>query len=86
MEYVQVDRTSVQLALPETVDVLKNEAAVFRILKKGLLAVNVKIGDVVVINGYGNLAPLTTPGGKRFVVAKAEHVCFIIEPEDMKGE
>jgi len=89
----QRSAVEVELALPDGIkreDV--DDAAVFEILSVGPWLTDsenayynrVMVGDLVQLTNFGDFAQVKLPNGRRTIVGRASHVCFIVEPNDLK--
>lgn len=84
----QADTLSVRLALPDTVDRVSDEGAMFQVVRMGPLVhehKTVKVGDVVVMVGLGAVAKLKLPNGATTVVGRLSDVAFVMEAGDLRG-
>ena len=88
----QASAMDIKLALPDTVEREKDEAAVFQVVALGPDVTEnkdsehyqrVKVGDIVQVAGYGNIAKMKLPNGNSVIVGQARSVCFIMEEEDL---
>lgn len=92
----QKSQVEVKLALPETMDPLKDESAAFTILKVGpgyympmtdkFVTPHVIPGDIVILVGLGAVQKIKMPNGKERLVAQARNVAYKLGKEDLERE
>lgn len=79
----QAAKLDIQLVMPDIVDPMQDESAVFEVKRIGPEVKDVKVGDVVVLYGVGAASKIKLPNGRKTVVGQSKYVCFIMEKEDL---
>jgi hypothetical protein len=85
----QAAKLDIHIALPDTVDMSKDESAAFEVLQVGpgteqYPTNHVKSGDIVIMYGLGAVAKIELPNRKKVFVGQARNVCFILDSADLK--
>jgi co-chaperonin GroES (HSP10) len=84
----QAARMDIKLAIPDSIDMSKDESAAFEIVKLGpgteqCPVSHVKVGDTIILYGLGAVSRMELPNRKKIFVAQARNVCFILDKEDL---
>ena len=84
----QAAKLDIHLALPDSVDMSKDESAAFEVLQLGpgtdqCPTSHLAVGDVVVMYGVGAIGRIELPNRKRVFVGQARNVCFVLDGEDL---